>query len=230
MKYSYFVFIFISFSSSAFSAPSYSEIYKAATTEKLLVADIEYKQAVKLSDRVNLPSKEMLEKAFKLYKSAAEKGHVYAMHNLARSYRNGKFSNTDYKEAFEWYLIAAQFGFAGSQNNLGDMYESGEGVKQSYTDAVYWYTQAAMQGEPTAYFSLGTVYKNGLGVQRNLLESAFWLMLAKAHLKDGLNLNDASTSLSEVSKLINSEQLKEAELRARLFKPLQQTTATLDDR
>jgi TPR repeat protein len=172
----------------------------------------------------------MLEKAFKLYKSAAEKGHVYAMHNLARSYRNGKFSDIDYKEAFEWYLNASQFGFAGSQNNLGDMYESGEGVKQSYSDAVYWYTQAAMQGEPTAYFSLGTVYKNGFGVQRNLLESAFWLTLAKANLKDGLNLKDADTSLSEVSKLINSKQLQEVELRARLFKPLNQTEATLDDR
>jgi hypothetical protein len=230
MKYIYVVLIYFTFSNSAFAAPTYSEIFNAATTEKILEADIEYKEAVKLSNRVNLPSKEMLEQAFKLYKSAAEKGHVYAMHNLARSYRNSKFSNIDYKEAFEWYLIAAQFGFAGSQNNLGDMYESGQGVKQSYTDAVYWYTQAAMQGEPTAYFSLGTVYKNGLGVQKNLLESAFWLMLAKANLKDGLNLKDADTSLSEVCKLINPEQLKEVELRARLFKPLQQTTATLGDR
>lgn len=230
MKYIYAAIIFISFSSTVFSAPSYSVIFNAATTEKIIEADIEYKEAVKLSNRVNLPSKEMLEQAFKLYKSAAEKGHVYAMHNLARSYRNGKFSNIDYKEAFEWYLNAAQFGFAGSQNNLGDMYESGEGVKQSYADAVYWYTQAAMQGEPTAYFSLGTVYKDGLGVQRNLLESAFWLMLARAHLKDGLNLNDANTSLNEISKLINSEQFKEAELRARLFKPLHQTEVTIADR
>ena len=230
MKYIYAVIIFISFSSTVFSAPSYSVIFYGATAENLSEADKDYDEAVRLSARANLPNNEMLGRAFSLYKSAAERGHVFAMHNLARSYRNGKFSSIDYKEAFEWYLNAAKFGFAGSQNNLGDMYESGEGVTQSYADAVYWYTKAAMQGEPTAYLSLGTIYKDGLGVQRNLVESAFWLMLARAHLKDGLNLKDANTALSEVSKLINSEQLKEAELRARLFKPLNQTRVTLEDR
>jgi TPR repeat protein len=222
--------ILISFSTSVFSAPSFNTIFDIVTIEQISDADKEYDEARLLSDRANLPTKEMLDRAFDLYKSAAEKGHVFAMHNLALSYRRGTLTKVNYKEAFEWYLNAAKFGFAGSQNNLGDMYESGVGVKRSYADAVYWYARAAMQGEPTAYLSLGSVYKKGLGVQRDLVESAFWFILAKANLSDGLNLKDATSSLNEISKLMSSEQLKEAELRARLFKPLLQTRAKIGDR
>ncbi len=230
MKYIFVAMLLFSFSSSVFSAPSFSAIFDIVTTEQIDTADKEYEEAELLSDRANLPSKEMLERAFSLYKSAAEKGHVFAMHNLANGYRNGTLTNLDYKKAFEWYLNAAKLGFAGSQNNLGDMYENGQGVEQSYSDAVYWYTRAAMQGEPTAYFSLGSIYKNGLGVQKNLVESAFWFILAKAHLPDGLNLKDATISLNEISEVMDSEQLKEAELRARIFKPLVQTEITIGDR
>jgi TPR repeat protein len=224
------VLIFFSFSTSVFSAPSFNSIFDSITDETIEIAENEYDEAMELSDRANLPTKEMLEKAFKLYKSAAEKGHIFAMHNLARSYQNGKFSTINYDEAFGWYLNASKFGFAGSQNNLGDMYENGKGTKQSYSDAIYWYTQAAMQGEPTAYFSLGSMYKDGLGVQKNLIESAFWLTLAKANLTDGLNLKDAIASLNEIKKDVSSEQLTEAETRARFFQPLRQTETKISDR
>jgi hypothetical protein len=230
MKNIYVAIILISFSTSVFSAPSFISIFDNVKTEQIDVADKEYVEAYLLSHRANLPTKEMLERAFSLYKSAAEKGHVFAMHNLAIGYRNGTLTNLDYKKAFEWYLNAAKLGFAGSQNNLGDMYENGQGVEQSYSDAVYWYTRAAMQGEPTAYLSLGNVYLNGLGVQKNLVESAFWFLLAKAHLADGLNLKDATIALNKISEVMDSEQLKEAELRARIFKPLVQTEVTIGDR
>jgi TPR repeat protein len=224
------VLILVSFSTSVFSAPSFNSIFDSITDESIEIADNEYDEAMQLSDRANMPTKEMLEKAFKLYKSAAEKGNIFAMHNLARSYQNGKFTSINYDEAFEWYLNASKFGFAGSQNNLGDMYENGKGTKQSYSDAVYWYTQAAMQGEPTAYFSLGSIYKDGLGVQKNLVESALWLTLAKANLTDGLNLKDAITLLNEITNNISSEQLKEVETRARSFEPLRQTGTKISDR
>lgn len=230
MKRFCILLIFISFSRSVISAPTYTDIINIATSEKLEIADKEYLEALRLSDRANLPNKEMLGNAFKLLKSAAEKGHIYAMHDLAIHYKRGTNTEVNYNEAFEWYMIAAKLGFAGSQNNLGDMYESGQGVKQSYADAVYWYTQAAMQGEPTAYLSLGNLYMKGLGVKKNLVESAFWFTLAKAALPEGLNLKDASLAIQEVEKNLNYEQKKEVELRSRLFKPLRQTAAKLKDR
>jgi hypothetical protein len=71
MKPIYLAIILISFSTSVFSAPSFNAIFDSVSTEQISEADKEYDEAELLSDRANLPTKEMLERALKsmhLYK------------------------------------------------------------------------------------------------------------------------------------------------------------------
>lgn len=56
--------------------------------------------------------------AFKYYKMAAEKGDVYAMHNLGIYYRNGYYVNANAEEAKKWFRKAAAKGFANSIDYL----------------------------------------------------------------------------------------------------------------
>ena len=209
--------------------PSLEAIVSGLTKESLAAADDQYDQASQLSDRSNMPTGADYAEAMKLYESAASKGHIYAMHNLALHLEHGIGVEQNLAGAFRWYLLAAKLGFAGSQNNLGDMYEQGQGVSHSFGDAIYWYSQAAMQGDAVSFFSLGTMYLEGRGVTVNFPESAYWLTLAVAHLPDGSNLKEAQTKLALAKGKLTQQEQAEVELRARLYEPLKETSVQLGD-
>ena len=223
-------FVTMTYAAVCGSAPAISDLANAVTEAELQASLDEYFEATELSDRRNMPTQEMQDDATELYESAASKGNVFAMHNLAVRYEHGIGIPKDLERAAEWYALSAKLGFAGSQNNLGDMYEKGEGLPQSYVHAIYWYTMAAMQGEPTAYWSLGSLFSQGRGVPKDYVESAIWLELAIAHLPDGSNQKDAANELDSVMKRLNDRQRREVHTRVRLFEPMRQTDITIGDR
>lgn len=206
--------------------PSYALLSKSSSVDQLIDSMNEYEKANELAHRRNMPTGKQIAEAIALYKAAAKKGNVFAMHNLGVHYANGDGVDKDLVEAFKWYMLAAKMGFAGSQNNLGDLYEKGPiGVKKSTELAVYWYTQAAMAGEPTAYLSLGTIL-----IHSQPVEALFWLKVAIAHLPSGLNLADARKIHDEYISTLTSEEVEEVTFRAKHFKPLYQTKITIQDR
>jgi hypothetical protein len=209
--------------------PSFETIVRGLTEESLATADEQYGRARELSDRSRMPSDSDYAEAMKLYESAASKGHIFAMHNLALHLEHGIGVKQNLAAAFKWYLLASNLGFAGSQNNLGDMYEQGQGVPQSFGDAIYWYTRAVMQGDAVSFLSLGSVYLEGRGVIANIPESTYWLTLAVAHLPDGSNLKAAQTKLALAKRKLTRQELAEVELRARLYEPLKKTSVQLGD-
>ena len=209
--------------------PGFETIVRGLTKESLAAADDQYDQARRLADRSNMPTSADYAEAMTLYESAASKGHIYAMHNLALHLEHGIGVKQDFAGAFKWYLLASKLGFSGSQNNIGDMYEQGQGVPQSLGDAIYWYSQAAMQGDAVSFLSLGSVYLDGRGVTVNFPESAYWLTLAVAHLPDGSNLKAAQTKLASAKGKLTSQELAEVALRARLYEPLKETSSQLGD-
>jgi TPR repeat protein len=81
--------------------------------------------------------------AARLYRTAAEHGHVGAQVNLGRMYRDGRGVGQDDAEAVRWYRKAADRGHPFAQFNLALMYQSGSGVTQSNVTAHMWYVLAA---------------------------------------------------------------------------------------
>ena len=116
--------------------------------------------------------------AARLFRMAAEMGHVQAQHNLGVMYANGIGTAQDAVEAVVWYRMAAERGHADAQNNLGVMYGNGSGVEQNAAEAVRLYRMAAIQGNANAQSNLGMVYANGSGVEQDLTEALRWNRLA----------------------------------------------------
>ena len=81
--------------------------------------------------------------AARLYRAAAEDGHLGAQVNLGRLYRDGRGVARDDSEAVRWYRRAADRGQPIAQFNLAQMYGSGDGVSQDDAAAYMWYSLAA---------------------------------------------------------------------------------------
>lgn len=162
---------------------------------------------------------------------AAEAGNALAMHNLGVEYAHGsKSMPKDLDKAAYWYSWSATLGFAGAQNNLGDLYENASDAYEEMGLSIYWYTQAAMQGEPTAYFSLGDLFFHGKGVPKNNVTASIWLSLAKRHLPEGLNRNEAAELLNRAYTPLDEKTKKYVHSRVSNFVPLKQTENKLSDK
>ena len=81
--------------------------------------------------------------AARLYRAAAELGHLGAQVNLGRLYRDGRGVERDDAEAVRWYRRAAGRGQPIAQFNLAQMYAAGDGVEQDDVAAYRWYSIAA---------------------------------------------------------------------------------------
>ena len=127
-----------------------------------------YQQARKLD------AEKEYEKAFLLYKKAAEQGHAPAQNNLGYCYKYGEGVAQDKEEAVKWYRKSAEQGNAPAQHNLGVCYYNGEGVAQNKEEAVKWYRKSAEQGNAWAQFNLGLCYAHGEGVAQDKEEAVKW--------------------------------------------------------
>merc|ERR1711974_456688 len=86
-----------------------------------------------------------------LYKSAAEKGHLGAIYNLAICYENGDGVGVSASEAACHYEMAAHKGHVNAQFNVAMTYENGQdGVPKNVKKALDFYTLAARQGDAEA--------------------------------------------------------------------------------
>lgn len=114
------------------------------------------------------------EKAFKLFKEAAEKGNAIALDSLGRMYEHGEGVTQDYAEAVKWYCKAANQGYAVAKNHVGIMYHNGNGVTQDYVEAMKWFRKAADQGYPNAEYNIGIMYMEGKGITQDYAEAMKW--------------------------------------------------------
>ena len=123
-------------------------------------------------------NKKHYEKAFNLFRQAAEQGDAKGQYNLGVMYDKGLGVPQNYPAAFEWYTKAAEQGNINAQNNLGAMYANGEGVKKDYAKAFEWYIKAVEQGDASAQFNLGVMYYNGSGVKQDYAKAIEWFTKA----------------------------------------------------
>lgn len=148
--------------------------------------------------------------AAKWTRLAAEQGLAVAQDNLGISYVEGRGVSQDFVEAVKWFTRAAEQGYEEAQHNLGWMYAVGQGVPHDYTEAAKWCRLAAGQGLSAAHKILGAMYREGLGVPQNYLHSHMWFNIAAS-----LGLEGAREEREKIAKKMTSEEVSEAQKRAR---------------
>jgi TPR repeat protein len=93
--------------------------------------------------------------AYRLYRSLADSGNVYAQGIIGIMYAKGEGVPQNDAEAVKWYRLAADQGNAEAQTNLGVKYARGQGVPQDYITAYMWFYLSAAQGDQDAFRDLG---------------------------------------------------------------------------
>jgi TPR repeat protein len=85
--------------------------------------------------------------ALRLYRRAAEQGHVDAQLELGYIYFKGQMRlPVDDVESAKWYLRAAELGNAMAQRNIGMAYRFGQGVPKDPVMGLMWLNLAVAQG------------------------------------------------------------------------------------
>jgi len=160
-------------------------------------------------------------KALKLARPLAEDGDPRAEAVLGSAYYRGRGVPQNDSEAAKWFRLAADQGNAAARFTLGVMYGEGRGVPQDYAEAARWYRRAAEQGDAQAQYNLGLAYARGEGVTQNPVEAHMWFNLAAARFpaNDTRNRTAAVKNRDTVAGEMSSDQLAEAQKRAREWKP-----------
>lgn len=151
--------------------------------------------------------------AARLYRAAAEKGHVRAHTNLGLMHAQGQGVARSDLEAARWLKPAAEAGDDLAQYSLGLMHYEGRGVRQDHGAALTWYRAAARQGNVKAMNNLGIMYALGHGVPSSATEAYAWFAVAaQTGDADAVSNRDLTAGSLSASQL---EQARQAYARLR---------------
>lgn len=114
-----------------------------------------------------------MDKAFEMFRKAAEEGYTAAMCNLANFYAT-KLRTPNYNEAIRWYKLAAEKGEPTAMTELGNFYYEGITGKNDYVEAFKWYHKGAEAGDYTSIFMTAICYDLGYGVKKDQSEAFKW--------------------------------------------------------
>ena len=114
------------------------------------------------------------QKAFELFKKAAELGNVEAMFATGIRYYRGEGTEQDTTQSFAWCKKAAENGQVNAMNWVGEFYRDGEGVVQNIQNAVEWLKKSSDGGNNWASLNLARMYRDGTGVKQNFREALHW--------------------------------------------------------
>ena len=114
------------------------------------------------------------EKAYALFKKAAEKNNAKGLTGLGRYYTHiGK-----YGESFKYFEAAAEQGYTIAIFNLGVAYANGDGCKQDSQKAFTLLKKAAEKGYSPAQRAVGVYYLDGVGTVVNKKKGFMWFKKA----------------------------------------------------
>src|SRR5262249_19022911 len=160
-------------------------------------------------------------KALRIARPLAEAGDPRAETVLGSAYYRGRSVPQNDSEAAKWFRLAADKGNAVARFTLGVMYGEGRGVPQDYAEAARWYRRAAGQGDAKRQSNPGLAYAGGEGVTQNAVAAHMWFTLPAARFpaNDTRNRTAAVKNRDAVAGEMSSEQLAEAQKRAREWTP-----------
>ena len=146
-------------------------------------------------------------KAFKGYRTQAEKGDPVAQFGMGECYSSGMGVAEDLVEAVKWYRKAADQGYAQAQSTLGHCYLNGEGVAWDKVEAVKWFRKGADQGDALNQNNLGFCYAEGKGVAKDEVEAYAYLNLKGA--RESLAIFFLEKGMSPDARLRGQQRTKE---------------------
>ncbi|MFZ2468734.1 tetratricopeptide repeat protein [Parvibaculum sedimenti] len=139
-----------------------------------------------------------------------------AAFRLGEEYFDAKVVQRDVATALKYYKFGAERGDARAQMDLGSFYDKGWGVTRDAAEAAKWYEAAAKQGMAEAQYNIATMYEAGEGVTKDERKAYMYFLLAV----DAGFPQFANKELEKLSKTMNPEDIKQATLLARDFKPV----------
>ena len=152
-------------------------------------------------------------KAVRLYRRAADAGHVEAMVDLGRLYDSGNGDERpvrlDRTKALEWFQKAADTGSASGQYNLAlclfGAPENPETDEEKKKESFRFMKLSADQGMVLAQMLLARMYLNGYTVDRDLVEARRLCERAAARLAASRAYDDCHDSIRELREDIAAE-------------------------
>lgn len=123
-----------------------------------------------------------LEKAYALYKKAADKNNAKGLTGLGLYYAHiGK-----YGESFKYFEAAAEQDYTVAIFNLGVAYANGDGCKQDSQKAFTLLKTAAEKGYSPAQRVVGVYYLEGVGTVVNKKKGFMWFKKAAEQMMHAL--------------------------------------------
>lgn len=102
------------------------------------------------------------QKAFDLYKDAANENEPAALSNVGNRYLNGFVVKKDTTEALKYIEKSAMQGFPYAQYQLGSLYyNGGKTIQKNISKGIEWLTLASDQGLSIAQYDLSMIYYYG---------------------------------------------------------------------
>ena len=148
-------------------------------------------------------------------KAVSDQGDAGAAFRLGEEYFDAKVMPRDIAQAIRYYQFGAEHGDARAQMDLGSMYDKGWGVTRNADEAAKWYEAAAKQGMAVAQYNIGTMYQSGEGRPKDDKTAYMYFLLA---VQNGF-AQFAGKELEKMSTTMSPEDIREATLMARDFKP-----------
>jgi uncharacterized protein len=102
------------------------------------------------------------QRAFELYKKAAEAGFRTAQYNLGCMYMDGSAGKRDYQSALHWLSMAGEAGDIDAQFSLATLYQRGLTGQVDAAAARHWYERAARGGSGRAQYDLACIYMHAV--------------------------------------------------------------------
>lgn len=153
------------------------------------------------------------------YRKAARQGLAEAAASLGDMYEAGDGVARDYQRAAEWYSVAIRFGAeAHPYYALGRLHLHGRGIARDPIQALALMREAAERNHGVAQFLTGSMYEEGWGTERDWVEAYMWYRLALGQRNRILTQDsryDPQAALDRLVAVMNSQQVREAEEKAR---------------
>ncbi len=147
-------------------------------------ADAQYALGGVYGDREGPIAQDMIQ-AVRLFRLAAEQGHLLAQMALAAIYLVGEGVPQTPAEAERWFRRAAEQGDAQAQQNLGQIYQglpepyrTDHDIPVDHPEAVRWFERSAEQGHVWAAKNLAAKYRDGHGIPQDHAAAFRWFLHA----------------------------------------------------
>lgn len=118
-------------------------------------------------------------RAFQAYKTASDRGYVYAYEPLAKCYYNAVGTEQNFEEAFKFFNMADQTVESPMcKHSIGFMHQNGQGTPVDILKAIMYYLEAGKAGVAWSMNAIAMIYFQGLGGYANYIEAAKWFAKA----------------------------------------------------